>query len=146
MRIGTVCLQVQVFALNSLITDLWGARSNTQETIEATKMNSAAVFSRIHSHLLGVALVAAGIGVHAAEPYVESSLKSVASHPKILAMRASYSLAVGDMDSALLLAKKAAEPSINTIVLCTEANHVVRAPCDAPRLRRQYATEKEFGM
>jgi hypothetical protein len=109
-------------------------------------MNSAAVFSRIHSHLLGVTLVAAGIGATAAEPYVESSLKSVASHPKILAMRASYSLAVGDMDSALLLAKKAAEPSINTIVLCTEENHVVRAPGDAPRLRRQYATEKEFGM
>jgi hypothetical protein len=74
-------------------------------------MNSAAVSSRTQSHLLAVILIAAGIGVHAVEPRVESSLKAFASNPTVLAVRASYSLATGDMDSALVLAEKAAEPS-----------------------------------
>jgi hypothetical protein len=74
-------------------------------------MNSAAISSRIHSHLLALTLVAAGVGVHVAEPCVESSLRSVASNPKVLAVRASFSLATGDMESALVLANKAAEPS-----------------------------------
>jgi hypothetical protein len=85
-------------------------------------MNPAAISSRIHSHLLAVTLIAAGIGVHAVEPYIESTLKGVASHPKVLAVRASYSLAIGDMDSALVLAKKAAEP--NSGAETTECNRI----------------------
>ncbi|MCU1306750.1 MAG: hypothetical protein JWN45_1445 [Acidobacteriaceae bacterium] len=73
-------------------------------------MKAAAVFSSIHSHLLGIALVAAGIAVHTVEPYVKGSVKTVASDPNVLAVRASYNFVVGDFDSALVLAQQAAGP------------------------------------
>jgi hypothetical protein len=73
-------------------------------------MKAAAVLSSIHSHLLGIALIVAGIAVHTVEPYVKGSVKTVASHPNVLAVRASYNFVVGDFDSALVLAKQAAGP------------------------------------
>jgi hypothetical protein len=95
-----------------LITDFAESGLSAEET----------VMLRFHSHLLTVTLIAAGIGIHAIEPRVESSLKAFASSPKVLAVRASYSLAIGDMDSALVLSKKAAEPSSGAET--KECNHI----------------------
>ncbi|MCU1310919.1 MAG: hypothetical protein JWO20_2044 [Candidatus Angelobacter sp.] len=74
-------------------------------------MKAAAVLSSIHSHLLGIALVAAGIAVHTVEPYVKGSVKTVTAHPNVLAVRASYNFVMGDFDSALQLAEQAAGPT-----------------------------------
>jgi hypothetical protein len=74
-------------------------------------MKAAVVLSSIHSHLLGVALVAAGIAVHSVEPYVKGSVETVASDPNVLAVRASYNFVVGDFDSALALAEQAEKPT-----------------------------------
>jgi hypothetical protein len=65
--------------------------------------------SRIQSHILGITLIAAGMAVHAAQPYVQNSVQMVASSPEVLALRASYNFAVGDVDSAMLLAHKASK-------------------------------------
>jgi hypothetical protein len=71
-------------------------------------MKAAAVLSNIHSHLIGIALIAAGVAVHTVEPYVKGSVQTVATDPNVLAMRASYNFVVGDFDSALVLAQQAA--------------------------------------
>jgi hypothetical protein len=74
-------------------------------------MKAAAVLSNIHSRLLGITLIAAGIAVHTVEPYVKGSVETIATDPNVLAVRASYNFVVGDFDSALLLAEQAAEPT-----------------------------------
>ena len=87
-------------------------------------MSSKAIFSRIHSHLLGITLIAGGVSVHAAEPYVRNSIENLASSPRVLAVRANYLLAVGDIDSALRVAKKAAQPTKAPLVERACANHM----------------------
>jgi hypothetical protein len=78
----------------------------------ALEMNHAAFMSYIHSHVLGISLIATGVTVHAAQPYVENSLACVASSPSVLNLRASYYLAVGDVDCARILAQRAAQPCV----------------------------------
>jgi hypothetical protein len=73
-------------------------------------MKYTAFITFIHSHILGISLIATGIAVHSAQPYVADSLATVASSPSVLNLRASYSLALGDVDCARILAQQAAQP------------------------------------
>ncbi|MCU1284519.1 MAG: hypothetical protein JWO13_869 [Acidobacteriales bacterium] len=67
--------------------------------------------SRFHSHILGITLLAAGMVVHAVQPIVQNSVQTVVTSPQVLAIRASYNFAVGDVDSAMVLAHKASKPT-----------------------------------
>jgi hypothetical protein len=73
-------------------------------------MKHPAILAYVHSHILGIALVAAGVSIHAAQPLVQKSLERVAATPSVLNLRASYYLAVGDVDCAIVLAQEAAKP------------------------------------
>jgi hypothetical protein len=100
---------------NILITD-YSASGLTSDKGAVHKsgvvgMNRTSKLARYHLHILGLTLIAAGLVVHAAQPMVQDSVQSVVTSPQVLAIRASYNFAVGDVDSAMMLAHKASKPT-----------------------------------